>query len=65
LLGPLTSLDATAATPHGPVTVSYRVAQGKLTAEIRRPGNLPGEFFWRGKSYPLRGTKTRLQLPAD
>ena len=65
LLGPLTSLDATAATPHGPVTVSYRIAQGKLTAEIRRPDNLPGEFSWRGKSYPLRGTKTRLQLPAD
>jgi len=64
LLGELTSLDATAATPLGPVSVSYRIANGKLTAEIRRPASLPGEFLWQGKSYPLRETKTRLQLPA-
>jgi hypothetical protein len=64
LLGELTSLDATAATPQGPVSVSYRVANGKLTADIRRPASLPGEFSWQGKSYPLRGPNTRLQLPA-
>ena len=64
LLGELTSLDATAATPHGPVSVSYRVANGKLTADIRRPASLPGEFLWHGKSYPLREPKTRLQLPS-
>ena len=63
-LGELTSLDATAATPHGPVSVSYRIANGTLTADIRRPASLPGEFFWQGKSYPLRGQKTRLRLPA-
>ena len=62
LLGDLTSLDATAATPHGPVSVNYRVANGTLTAEITRPASLPGEFLWQGKSYPLREPKTRLQL---
>ena len=64
LLGGLTSLDATAATPHGPVSVSYRIGNGTLTADIRRPASLPGEFFWQGKSYTLREQKIRLRLPA-
>jgi hypothetical protein len=63
LLGHLTSLDATAATPHGPVSVKYRVAKGRLTAEIRRPANLPGEFHWQGRSYPLTSPVTKLELP--
>jgi hypothetical protein len=62
VLGPLTSLDATAATPAGPVKVSYRVAGGKLTAVIDRPASLPGEFVWGGKSYPLDKPRTRLVL---
>jgi alpha-L-rhamnosidase len=63
-LGHLTSLDATAATPHGPVTVRYRVANGRLAADITRPSALPGEFVWLGKSYLLTRTRTRLDLPA-
>jgi hypothetical protein len=62
VLGPLTSLDATAVTPHGPVKVSYRVAGGRLTAVIERPADLPGEFVWRGRSYPLGKPRTRLVL---
>ena len=62
VLGPLTSLDATAATPHGPVSVRYRVRDGVLTAEIDRPRDLPGEFRWRGRSYPLAHPHTRLRL---
>jgi alpha-L-rhamnosidase len=62
LLGRLTSLDATAATPHGPVSVRYRIANGVLTAEIERPRELPGEFTWRGHSYPLLREHTRLRL---
>jgi hypothetical protein len=64
VLGYLTALDATAATPHGPVSVSYRLAGGRLLAEITRPASLPGEFVWLGKSYLLSGTRTRLELPA-
>ena len=64
-LGPLTSLVATAATPHGPVSVRYRVAAGVLTAEIDRPRMLPGEFIWQGRSFPLRGEHTELRLAAD
>jgi alpha-L-rhamnosidase len=63
VLGDLTSLDATAATPRGPVRVSYRVSQGRLSAEIQRPPGLPGEFVWQGRSYPLSHVVTRLELP--
>ncbi len=62
-LGHLTSLDATAATPHGPVTVSYRVKGDRVTAVIDRPAALPGEFIWRGVSHPLDKKRTRLELP--
>jgi hypothetical protein len=64
VLGDLTSLDATAATPHGPVSVSYRVRGGRLTAIVRRPEALPGEFHWRGRAYPLTRPRTRLVLEA-
>jgi hypothetical protein len=62
LLGELISLDAVAATPKGPVTVRYRVADGVLTADIDRPVDLPGEFLWRGKQHPLTTAHTRLVL---
>jgi alpha-L-rhamnosidase len=62
LLGELTSLDATAATPHGPVSVRYRVANGQLEAEIERPRDLPGEFVWNGRVIPLERVRTRLKL---
>jgi len=63
VLGNLTSLDATVATPRGPVKVSYRVAGNQLTAVIDRPAALPGTFNWAGKSYPLTKVHSRLQLP--
>jgi hypothetical protein len=62
-LGTLTSLDATAATPHGPVKVSYRVAGGKLNAVIECPAGLHGYFAWRGQLYLLEQGTTRLELP--
>jgi len=64
-LGTLKTLDATAATPRGPVKVSYRVAGGKLGALIERPAGLPGEFVWRGRSYPLDRERTELVLDSD
>lgn len=63
-LGALKRVDATAATPRGPVTVRYRIDQGVLQAEIIAPRDLPGEFRWRGESHPLTGARTRLRLPA-
>jgi hypothetical protein len=64
-LGALTSLDATAMTPAGPVTVVYRIAGGVLRARVERPTNLRGEFWWRGKAYPLPKPVTELELAAD
>ncbi len=61
-LGRLTSLDATAATPHGPVSVSYRVKGDRLIATIDRPAALPGEFVWRGVIHSLGQKRTRLEL---
>ena len=63
MLGELTSLDATAATPHGPVRVRYRVANGLLEAEIERPRDLPGEFVWNGRVFALERVHTRMKLP--
>jgi len=65
VLGTLTSLDATAATPSGPVTVSYRVTGNGLSAQIDLPRALPGEFVWGGKPYPLAPGRNRLNLPAQ
>ncbi|MBA2587301.1 MAG: hypothetical protein H0U98_01620 [Alphaproteobacteria bacterium] len=62
-LGDLTSLDAAAATPKGKVSVRYAIKGDSLTAEIDRPAALPGEFVWKGKSYPLTGTHSRFVLP--
>jgi alpha-L-rhamnosidase len=61
-LGDLKSLEATAATPHGPVTVRYRLTSSRWLIEIDRPENLPGEFVWRGRSYPLERGRMRLEL---
>jgi hypothetical protein len=62
-LGDLKRVDATAATPAGPVRVRYRVEGSSMTAEITRPASLPGSFAWRGRNYPLSRPTTRLTLP--
>jgi alpha-L-rhamnosidase len=65
LLGHLTSLDATAATPRGPVSVRYRIVNGALKAVLELPPGLPGVFVWNGKSHPLHAGRNRLTLPAQ
>ena len=62
-LGGLKRVDATAATPAGPVSVHYRVTPGHFSAEVTRPAKLPGEFVWQGQSYPLGRVTTILKLP--
>jgi hypothetical protein len=64
MLGSLTSLEATAATPAGAVKVRYRISGGKLIANIDRPAALPGSFVWLGQEYPLTGIHTRIELPS-
>lgn len=64
-LGSLKRLDATAATPSGPVEVRYRRQGRELRVEVRKPANLPGVFVWRGVSHPLADVRTRLTLDAS
>lgn len=63
VLGHLTVLDATAATPRGPVSVRYKTTGDSLSVEIDRPAALPGDLVWKGKSYPLTGAQSRFTLP--
>ncbi|WP_416464457.1 alpha-L-rhamnosidase C-terminal domain-containing protein [Sphingomonas sp. VDB2] len=62
-LGTLRNVSATAATPYGRVRVRYRVHGNRLSAEISRPKDLPGDFFWNGQRHPLTHVTTRLTLP--
>jgi len=62
VLGDIRSLDAAAATPRGTVWVKYTVEGGKLTAEISRPARFPGDFIWKGKSFPLTKPISRFVL---
>jgi hypothetical protein len=61
-LGALTSLEATAATPKGPVSVRYKLENHKLAADVNRPASLPGTFVWRGKEYPLTTAHSHFAL---
>ena len=63
VLGELTALDATAATPAGPVTVHYKVQGNRLTADIDRPAGLPGDFVWQGMRHPLKAAHSHFTLP--
>ncbi|MCP3735911.1 hypothetical protein M9979_13630 [Sphingomonas sp. RP10(2022)] len=64
-LGTLKRVDATAATPAGPVSVKYAITGTRLTAQITRPASLPGTFEWQGRSYPLTRATTKLTLPTQ
>lgn len=64
-LGLLKTLNATAATPYGLVSVRYRIANGKMNAEVTRPSRLPGDFLWQGRRYPLTRPRTKLTLDAQ
>ena len=47
-LGTLDTLDATLPHPKGPISVSYRRAQGALSATVTLPPGLTGAFAWHG-----------------
>jgi len=64
-LGDLKQLQATAATPKGPVRVKYEARGDRLRVEIERPRDLPGEFVWKSQVYPLRRVKSRFTVPLN
>jgi hypothetical protein len=63
VLGDLTELSATAATPSGPVAVHYKVQGAHLVADITRPAKLPGDFLWQGIRHHLTGIHSHFTLP--
>ncbi|MCR6659194.1 MAG: hypothetical protein NVV72_07555 [Asticcacaulis sp.] len=61
-LGKLKDLSATVQTAAGRVVLNYTQTETGLKAEIEMPSGLPGEFVWKGRSYPLKAGKNRLRL---
>ncbi len=61
-LGDLTSVDAAMAHPAGLIETRYAVNGQALTATITLPGDLSGEFVWRGQSRRLRAGVNRFSL---
>jgi alpha-L-rhamnosidase len=63
-LGDLHTLDASMPTPHGTVAASYRVVDGKLTADLTLPSGISGDFVWNGRSVALHAGTQHLVLAA-
>lgn len=63
-LGTLKEVSGSMPHPRGTVVAAYRVdaKKGLLTAELQLPDNTPGVFVWKGKEYPLKAGKNKLEL---
>ena len=61
-LGDLKKLTVRYPHPLGEIVAHYEMAGGSLHAEITLPANLSGTFEWHGKSHPIHGGKTNLDL---
>jgi hypothetical protein len=61
-LGTLDTLDASLPHPKGTISVSYRRAQGALSAKVTLPAGLTGEFAWRGLTRKLVPGEQSFQL---
>ena len=61
-LGDLKKLTIRYPHPLGEIVAHYEEAGGSLHAEIILPADLSGTFEWHGKSHPIHGGKTNLDL---
>jgi hypothetical protein len=61
-LGDLKKLTIRYPHPRGEIVAHYEIVGSALHAEITLPTGLTGTFEWRGKSHPLHGGKTNLEL---
>lgn len=63
--GALESLTAAMPHPAGTISVGLRKNANGWSTDVALPPNVPGEFVWAGRSWPLRaGATTHLVLPA-
>jgi alpha-L-rhamnosidase len=63
-LGNLHRLEVSMPTARGPVAAKYRVADGKLSADLTLPSDVSGEFVWNGRTVALHAGPQHLALPA-
>jgi alpha-L-rhamnosidase len=59
-LGALSAVDATVATPRGPVKVGYTRAGTQLQADVTLPEGVTGTLVWGGSERPLRSGDQRV-----
>jgi alpha-L-rhamnosidase len=59
-----TIADITGEMPHpaGKISVRYKRDKATLNAEINLPTNVDGNFFWNGKTYPLKSGRNTFKL---
>jgi alpha-L-rhamnosidase len=62
-LGELRTLEASMPSPHGTVTANYRLAGGKLTADLTLPSGVTGEFVWNGHTVALHAGVQHIEVP--
>lgn len=62
-LGALQQARARVPHPAGDIVVACERRGDGLAAEVTLPGNVAGEFVWRGRSRPLHGGTQRFELP--
>jgi alpha-L-rhamnosidase len=61
-LGTINEISGEMPHPNGKITVSYKVNQGVLQADIEIPAKTTGNFVWKGKSLALKAGKNILKL---
>jgi hypothetical protein len=64
-LGELTKLDAAMAHPKGLIETEYKVKNKRLTATVKLPKGIDGEFVWAGVARPLKGGTNRIEIGAE
>jgi hypothetical protein len=61
-LGPLTSLEASVATPQGIIEVTYKRSGESLTGTVTLPHDVSGTFVWKGEETPLKTGTQKIEF---
>lgn len=61
-LGTIDQISGVMPHPNGQISVSYKVKQGVIQAEIDLPAKTSGNFVWKGKTTPLKSGMNSVRL---
>ncbi|MCF0072748.1 alpha-rhamnosidase [Dyadobacter sp. CY261] len=61
-LGSIEDISGQMPHPNGAVSVTYKVKQGAMQADITLPEKTSGKFVWKGKSFALKAGKNSFKL---